>query len=477
LLFGSHVGDRRRALTDTDQAQNVPLRIAVIGGGFTGAVFVIHALKSTQRALDIVVIEPSAELGRGTAYGTDDPKHRINVPSDRMALSAGDPNAATRWFIERGILPDADCDDGQGWFYVSRQAYGAFVSDALREALDGARGRVNFKHLRAKATRIERRGETWQVTTDGHGDLNVAVVVCCFGHAAPAPPCPIGQDVTRSPKFVPDPWADRALSRIGHDDSVLVIGTGLTMADVVASLLATERNGPITAISRRGLMPRGHGQFVADFDLFQSVPPPRTALGLLRLLRRRIRESGPSLGWQPVVDALRAQLPVVWRGLPEAEQRLVLRHLLPFWEVHRFRIAPQVSTVLAQARANGGLSVERAGLVALTYEKGQYAAAFRRPNGRVEERKFDAVVLCTGPDRDLAANPLIKALLAEKTARLDRTGIGLAVDPWSRVIDAQGRPDPTLLALGPMTRGSFGEMTGAPDIARHTENVVQQLLA
>jgi uncharacterized NAD(P)/FAD-binding protein YdhS len=30
-----------------------------------------------------------------------------------------------------------------------------------------------------------------------------------------------------------------------------------------------------------------------------------------------------------------------------------------------------------------------------------------------------------------------------------------------------------LLAFGPMTRGSFGEMTGAPDIARHLERVLK----
>jgi glycine/D-amino acid oxidase-like deaminating enzyme len=43
------------------------LRIVVIGGGFTGAVFVIHAISATARPLDIVVIEPAGPRPTGQA--------------------------------------------------------------------------------------------------------------------------------------------------------------------------------------------------------------------------------------------------------------------------------------------------------------------------------------------------------------------------------------------------------------------------
>jgi uncharacterized NAD(P)/FAD-binding protein YdhS len=462
-------------VTKKDGRNGDPLRLVVIGGGFTGAVFVIHAIRATSRALDIVVVEPLAELGRGAAYGTDDPAHRINVPSDRMALSGDEPGEATRWFFEHGFLPDAHSDDGQGQFYVSRQAYGAFVSDVLRKTLDSAEGRAGLRHLRTNATAVARCGDGWRVSTQDGGRIEADIVALCFGHAAPASPCPIGDDVRRSPKFAPDPWARKALSEIDPSDSVLVVGTGLTMADVVASLQATGRLGAVTAISRRGLTPRAHGQFLTDVDLFAGAPPPRTALGLLRLLRRRIREADPSLGWHPFIDSLRFKLPVVWNGLSASEKRRVLRRLLPFWDVHRFRIAPQVSAVLDRSRQAGRLSIEKAGLAGLGHRDGRFVAVLRRPEGRTEERAFDAVVLCTGPDKDIRTNPLIASLLAEGMARLDEAGLGLAVDLASRVVDAQGRPYPSLLALGPMTRGSFGEMTGAPDIAKHVEQITRDL--
>jgi uncharacterized NAD(P)/FAD-binding protein YdhS len=84
------------------------LRIAVIGGGFTGAAFIIHAIRASQLAagneiaprLQFDLVERSAEIGRGIAYGTRDPLHRINVPSDRMSLLADDPTHATRCSIQ-----------------------------------------------------------------------------------------------------------------------------------------------------------------------------------------------------------------------------------------------------------------------------------------------------------------------------------------------------------------------------------------
>ncbi len=83
--------------------------------------------------------------------------------------------------------------------------------------------------------------------------------------------------------------------------------------------------------------------------------------------------------------------------------------------------------------------------------------------------------MCTGPEKNLRANPLIASLLAEAIATLDDTNLGLAVNQRSHVLDAHGRPWPNLLAFGPMTRGSFGEMTGAPDIARHIETLSESL--
>jgi len=453
-----------------------PLRLAIVGGGFTGAVLAIHAVRASTGPLDIVVLEPRAELGRGVAYSTRDRSHRINVPSDRLDIAAGEAGAATAWLHAHGILPDPESQDETG-AYVPRADYGAYIGDVLARTLAVAADRVRLRHLRTSAIAVREADGAWAVVTRSGERVVADRVALCFGHAVPALPCRLGPGFADAPRFVADPWAPDALAGIDPEASVLVVGTGLTMADVVTSLGAQGHRGLVTAISRRGLLPKAHGIFRMDLDVV-GAHPPATALDLLRLVRRQIAAVDPALGWHPVVDSLRTALPDLWGNLPIAEKRRVVRRLLPFWEVHRFRIAPQIEAALNRARAEGRLAVERASITGLDLgADGRLEAELRRGRGETERRRFDAVVLCTGPERDVARNPLVAALLAAGTASLDAVGLGLAVDRRSRVRDASGHPRPGLYAFGPMTRGSFGEMTGAPDIAQHLERTVGGLLA
>ncbi len=446
--------------------------MVIVGGGFTGAALAIHAMRAAAQPLDITILEPRAELGRGVAYGTTDRSHRINVPSDRMNVAAADSGAATAWFRAQGILPETG---GEASTYVPRAAYGTYIGDLLARTRAAAGARVRLHHRRTTATAVHPAGGAWTVETGTGARIAADRVALCFGHAVPALPCPLGQGVATSRRFVPDPWAADALAGIEPEATVLIVGTGLTMADVVTSLRAGGHRGRITAVSRRGLLPKAHGIFLTSLDVL-GPERPGTALDLLRLLRRRVAAADGALGWQPVLDSFRKVLPDLWNDLPPRERRRVVRRLLPFWEVHRFRIAPQIADALERARAEGHLRVERAAVTGLTRAgDGRLEAALRR-GGTVERRPFDAVVLCTGPERDVSRNPLVARLLADGTASLDAVGLGLAVDRRSRVRDAAGEPRPGLYAFGPMTRGSFGEMSGATDIAHHIEAVVGGLL-
>jgi uncharacterized NAD(P)/FAD-binding protein YdhS len=456
--------------------QNIALRLAVVGGGFTGLALIIHAIRTATRPLDIQAIEPSAELGRGIAYGTIDPTHRINVPSDRMSLFKERPDDLTQWLFENGVLPDSPSTDSQGHHYVARGAIGAYVRDTLNRTMSAAAFRHQLTHFRARAVAVRPNGAGWSVELSSQERLIADKVALCVGHAAPVLPCPVSPTALRHPRFVQNPWRASAVSAIGRDDSVLIVGTGLTMADALASLAGAGHRGRVTAISRRGLLPRPHGLFLDDVDILAGESAPRTALNLLQLVRRRIRQH-ENLGWQPVVDGLRFKLREIWLALPPKEKRHVARRLLPFWEVHRFRIAPQLHDLLLDWRREGLLAVERAGLVALDVENGKLAATLKRQGKKSQSASFDAVILCTGPGKPLEANSLVAQLLGSGLAQLDDVRAGLAVDDDSRLLDGKGAAHTGLFALGPLTRGSFGEMTGAPDIARQIERIAANVVS
>lgn len=454
-------------------AGHTPLRSIIIGGGYTGVAYAIHLIGNTTHALEIGIVEPATMLGRGIAYGTQEDAHRINVPSDRMSLYQDDPTHATRWLFSHGVLPDATSTDARGHHYVARKHYGAYVADTLERCVAAAGARVTLVHHRGNAVAIKPgTAHRHIVQIDPDRKLPADLVVLTCGHAAPVFPCEVDAALRTHPRLIADPWKAGALHAIAADDNVLLVGTGLTMADVLASLVAVGHRGLITAISRRGLLPQPHGEF-ANLDFLGDRAAPTTARGLLRLARQRI-EDNRHCGWHPVLDGLRAQLQTLWPALPPAEQRRVVNRLLPFWEIHRFRIGTQVQATLSEAITAGRLVVRPAGIVGIRLQDDQLHCLLRPRGALVQQEVFDRVIFCTGPEKNIARNSLIAALLADGTVKKDALGAGLAVDRQSRVLDAHGRAVVGMYAYGPITRGTFGEMTGAPDIAQHVERMMQQ---
>ena len=49
--------------------------VTVIGGGASGALAAHQLLRQAPAPVRVIVVEPRAELGRGVAYGTKDPRH------------------------------------------------------------------------------------------------------------------------------------------------------------------------------------------------------------------------------------------------------------------------------------------------------------------------------------------------------------------------------------------------------------------
>ncbi len=66
-----------------------------------------------------------------------------------------------------------------------------------------------------------------------------------------------------------------------------------------------------------------------------------------------------------------------------------------------------------------------------------------------------------------AQDPLIGQLIERGLARLDRHGIGVDVTGDFRCVDAAGRSDRPLWAIGPIVRGTFWECTAVPEIRQH----------
>ncbi|QWA13972.1 FAD/NAD(P)-binding protein [Sodalis ligni] len=454
--------------------------IVIIGGGFTGTALAIHLGRQGRLAGDVTVIEPRAMLGCGVAYSTRDPAHRINVPADKMQLSAAEEGDFDRWCRAGDELPrDPEALWRDGSLYPQRGAFGRYIAERFSET--AAASRLNLHHLRDRAISLQPVPGGAIVTTAGGVRIHADATVLAISHPPPALPSQISKEVGQHPALIANPWQDNALAAIGTRDELVIIGTGLTMADVAASLQLRGHRGQITAFSRRGLLPRPN--VTGDYPSWPVEPPlaaPETVRRWLRRIRRTVVAAADAgVPWQKVIDDVRANGQTLWQRLPPVEQRRFLRHLRPYWDVHRYRIAPQVSALLRQRRDNGTLRVLAARLDKIAGGEKDLTLQLALRQGGAERVVAQKVIISTGPAHGSLINslPLLRALAGQGLIVADPLGLGLWVNADSQAIGSDGLADPRLLVAGPAARGRFGELIGLPQVAEHAQALATQLLA
>ena len=449
-------------------------RVVVLGAGLSGAAFALHLLRDHDPAADLTLVEPAAVLGAGVAYGTGDPAHRVNVAASRMSLFSESPDHFERWARDRDIPqvdPEAEMPDGR--LYPQRAVFGRYVHDTLCAAAAASTGRM--RHVRQRAATATPADGGFRIGLEDGTSLNADILVLGMSHASPELPGFL-QDVADNTHLIADPWRPYALDTLPQSDDVLVVGTGLTGCDVVASLSARGHQGRVIAVSRRGLLPRPRTtQPVGAMGMFDAAPS-RTALALLKRVREAVAAAG-RLGrpWEDVIQALRDQARTVWGSLPAEERRRLLRHARPFWDTHRFQSAPQIDRVIQEWRLSGRLE-----LLAATPLSAEWTGLFRvqlhprgAPAATAITRQARWIVNCTGPGHRsiVVRHPVLRALNAAGALRADELALGIAVDPGSRVIRHDGRAWSNLFVVGPLARGTHGELMGLPQVSTQPREV------
>ncbi|HVQ57778.1 MAG TPA: FAD/NAD(P)-binding protein [Solirubrobacterales bacterium] len=451
-------------------------RVAVIGGGAAGTLSAIHltAARAAGR-LEVVLIDREGEFGPGVAYGTEDPLHLLNVPAIRMGGISGDPEHFHRWLRKAGH--EAAPED-----FVPRHLFGQYLRELLdRTELEGG-PLVQLERVRGEAVALtEPPSGGVEIELAGGERIHADQAVLAVGALPAADPVPVADELRAAGAYVPNPWAPGALDAAAGDDSVLVIGTGLTMVDVALSLGAAAGGPTIRALSRNGLVPRRHRP---DLTSLGSFPVPEDADRLEPIAMALLEQSGraAALGgdWRDAIDSMRHDTPRIWRGLRLSEKRRFLAEWQRLWDVHRFRMAPRVADGFEALRANGRLSVEAASILAIEPAGPRVRVTFKPAAGDgVEAVEVDRVINCSGAGANVArsAPPLLASLLAVGAARADELGLGLDVDRAGALIDAAWRPSSRLHLVGCLRKGVEWEAIGITEIRDHAAAIARAALA
>lgn len=455
--------------------------ISILGAGAAGTLTALHLLRvAGRRSADVRVqlVDPADRWARGVAYGTTDDAHLLNVPAGGLSAYPEDPGHFVAWAARHLGRPV------EAATFLPRRLFALYLDDVLAETVASVAGTVRLEHLRARATGVRRaHGGVEVVLEDGRTLAADAAVVATglpsAGHGwAP-------EALRASPFFVPDPWAPGALDVVRRDHAgpadVLVVGSGLTMVDIVLSVTGAGARSDrvVHVVSRRGRLPAVH----ADQLVLAQIPDVSDWGGGLDGLVERARAHLDGVrrttgDWRPGVDGLRFRLAELWARLGEAERERFVTELAGEWGIVRHRMPPSSAALLDTLRATGSLRVDAA-----TVEDVRPL-----PTGGLEVALTDGsrravgwVVNATGPRTDVRClgEPLLDDLLRERggvaRATIASAGMGFRTDR-GRLVDSVGSTDAPLWTLGALRRGELWESTAIPEIRSQASALATSIL-
>ena len=435
--------------------------VAIVGGGFSGALLAINLLRHDGPRATLIERRP-AQLGRGVAYSAAHEEHLLNVRAGNMSALPDDPDHFVRWLTHNAL--------GDRTTFVPRRVYGRYLREMLEQAVAAYPHRLTLIEDEVRA--IVPAADGYEATFAVGGRLAADAMVLALGNLPPHTPPGIDPDTLPPGCYRGDPWAGDIAEGLRDDDHVLLVGSGLTAVDAALLLDSSGFRGRIVTLSRRGLTPRRHADTPPQPGL--SERPAATLSALLRHVRQR----SDTIGWRAAVDSLRPVTQLMWGAADATTRARFLRHLRPWWDVHRHRLAPAVADRIAALVAAGRLEVV-AGKLVTARPDGSHASVAWRPRGETDTRclRVARIVNCTGPQGDLlrSGEPLLRDLRARGMIRPDALRIGLEVDAQSRVVDAAGTVAEQLYAIGPMTRGGLCEVVAVPDIRQQNWTLARRL--
>jgi uncharacterized NAD(P)/FAD-binding protein YdhS len=446
------------------------VEVAVVGGGFSGAMVAAQLLRRASGPLRVALIERRPPPGRGVAYGTPVASHLLNIPATEMSAWSEDLGDFARWVQSRGVQSGPVTG---GADYVPRGVYGTYVGEQLAAAVAGAPPDRRLLQLDQEAVGLLPANGRFTLRLASGQTVSAGQVVLAIGQFPPAPL----RVAAGSACYVDDPWSPAAMAPLAGGDEAVLVGTGLTAVDVAVAMLEASPLGRVHLVSRRAQLPAAQREGGSYPDWLDPATAPTRVSQLLGLIRREVR-AAEGTDWRAVVDALKPHVSALWARLPLVERRRFLRHARSYWEAHRNRLPPPTAAKVARWREEGRLVIHAGRLREVADGQAGTEAVIALRAGGEWHARVARVVNCTGPDTQYRqiSHPLVLDLIGTGLARPDPLGLGLDVVPDGRLKDEDGLAGRPLFTLGWPRQGQLWDATTVPSLREQAREVADTVL-
>ena len=340
-------------------------KLVIVGCGAAATLLLAELSINTVGPFDINIIDDNPASPLGIAYAVNHPSFVLNVAAKRMGAYVSKPDDFYQWLLHnpehwRNLHPEFSSANFGPDDFVPRMIYAVY----LRQVFAGA-----IEVLKQKGVRVTHLSEQVIEISPVPGAVDASVYVRTHQQKIRADIVVFatGNNPTRqitvatehsfnspyTPEFLSQEWS--ALS------DVAVIGSGLSMIDLVQFISSQGFTGNFHIFSRHGLLPLPHST-----EHPMAAAPPldiglvgNTAVQAVRALRFYV-ESNSAAGfeWQESINKIRPHVSNLWAKLSHPEQRRLAK-ALPWWNIHRHRIPPSSYAVLQRLRERNRLHVTR----------------------------------------------------------------------------------------------------------------------
>lgn len=444
-------------------------RIIIIGGGFSGICLAMTLHRTSNKPLEITIIEKHDHIAQGLAYSTINPDHLLNLPAVGMSLFEDNPNDFVEW-LEKG--------ESLQWEYFPRKLYSDYLKARFEKVLSVTTP-VNIRVIHDEAIAIEEALQGNIITLASGNKIAGDKIVLAIGNLPPKPQW--SEELNRSEHLIDNPWNDDIIPSLNDKDQVCILGSGLTMIDTVLSLVGKLKfKGKIIALSRHGLLANAH-----DFNHVDPPYPlskaslPRTLRGMLRFLRDEAKTHIARGGnWRHVVDSLSLIIKPIWQSWTLAEQHAFIEHVRPYWDIHRHRLSPQVFDKIYKLREKKQLVIVAGRLQDVSVATDKVNVLYHdRQSKQAETINAACLINCTGPNPDyINSTPLCKNLHQQGFLCPNALKIGLALAENGALINKRNQPSQSLFCLGQPCVSLNWESKSVPAIRSQCMELAKTLL-
>jgi len=450
-------------------------QIAIIGAGLSGRLLALNLfrLAPSNVAFSIQLFDREDEDRLGPAYSGGADCLLLNVPAGRMSAFSDDPEHFLKWCRDRGN-PAGPLD------FLPRELYRNYILSTMREAFQARANGQSMEFICGEVTDLELFDGRVTIQVEDKGNFVAQAAVLALGNYPPRNVNIENRSVFESESYVRNPWTPDVLDKIARQDTVLIIGTGQTMVDLVVALHYRAHEGRIVALSKHGFLPLGHRRFEPYASFFGEIRHTKTILDIFRKVCRHLnRADAIGIDKRAVIDSLRPDSQTLWLELPEIEKRRFLRHLFRYWEVIRSRIPTGSEKIVDAMRQSGQLDI-LAGKIRNMVETKTGMEVRYTPRGSTthETRTAARVINCIGPESDYrkVEHPLVRNMMRKGLIRPGPAYLGIDALPNGRAIGRNGSVSNTLHTIGPPLKGVLWEAIAVPEIRVQAEHLARMIL-